>query len=375
MRIAINARLLVGQSYTGVHLYVYNVLCELLRQLPNDDFLVITDRQGPLPALPRHVERVTVGPPARHPILFVAWFEWSLPRAAESWGADVLVSLENLGSLRTKVPQLLVVHDLAYLHQPEGVGALVRAYYRYFMPRFVHRADTLLTVSKATKQDVAAAYDVDPSKIQVAYNGVRPRFTRLSAKQVTSVRERLTEGQPYFVYVGSVHPRKNVDGLIRAYSRFRESSGQPHHLVIAGRFAWQAGPTRDALEASPFREDIHLLGYVEEEQLGEVIGAATALVLVSHFEGFGVPVVEAHTCGVPVIASNTSSLPEVTGPGGLLVDPADDEAIAGAMAKLATDDALRQVLAKAGEEHAKQFIWAAAGEVVVEALRELVLEN
>ena len=314
-------------------------------------------------------------PSARHPALFITWFELRVPGALSAWEADAFLSTDNFLSLRTPLPQLLVVHDLAYLHQPEGVGALVRAYYRYFMPRFVHRADALLTVSKATKQDVAAAYDVDPSKIQVAYNGVRPRFTRLSAKQVTSVRERLTGGQPYFVYVGSVHPRKNVDGLIRAYSRFRESSGQPHHLVIAGRFAWQAGPTRDALEASPFREDIHLLGYVEEEQLGEVIGAATALVLVSHFEGFGVPVVEAHTCGVPVIASNTSSLPEVTGPGGLLVDPADDEAIAGAMAKLATDDALRQVLAKAGEEHAKQFIWAAAGEVVVEALRELVLEN
>ena len=370
MRLAVNARLIVSQRLEGMGLYTVEVIRQILLQT-DFELLMLTDRAGDLPELPRRVDRQILYPSARHPVLFAAWFELRVPAALEAWRADAFLSADNFTSLRTKVPQLLVVHDLAYLHQPEAVGRLQLAYYRYFMPRFARRAEALVTVSDATRRDVAEAYDIDPADIRVAYNGVRPRFAPLSVSRIAAVRARLTEGAPYFVYVGAVHPRKNVDGLIRAYSSFRQNTAHAHKLLIAGRFAWQAGPTRAALESSPFRADVHLLGYVEEAELGEVIGAATGLALVSHFEGFGVPVLEALTCGVPVVASASSSLPEVAGPGGLLVDPADDDAIAEALARLAGDDDLCEVLAKAGRQHAEQFTWARAGAVIVEALRTL----
>ena len=370
MRIAVNARLLANQKLEGMGLYIVEVVRQLLRNTDHE-FLLLTDRPGALPDFPRPVERVIASPPARHPVLFYAWFEWAVPRALRKWRADAFLSLENFCSLRTTVPTLLVIHDLAYRHLPEGVSAVQLAYYRRYMPRFARRADALLTVSEATRRDVSEAYGIPEDEIGVAYNGVRGKFRRLSPKQVSSVRERFTQGQPYFIYVGSVHPRKNVHGLIRAFDRFKSETGLPHRLVIAGRIAWKAGETTDALHASPYREHIVLPGYVEEAQLGELIGAATALALVSFFEGFGVPVIEAFNCGVPAVVSDRSSLPEVAGPGGLLVDPNDTRDITAALTKLATDSDARQVLAKAGETHAAQFTWQRTGRQISEALRGL----
>lgn len=370
MRIAFNARLLVAQEFTGVHLYVLENLRQLLATTSHD-FLLITDRKGQLPELPREVETVICYPSARHPILFLAWFEWPIPKEIRKWKADVFLSLENLTSLRSPVPTLMVIHDLAYLHQPKGVSSLELAYYRYFMPRFAKRADALVTVSDFTRQDVAKSFGLSPKQISIAYNGVRPRFRQLSPKQVTSVQAGLSDGAPYFVYVGSVHPRKNVDGLIRGFNRFKRYTKLPHKLVIAGQMAWKTSATQKELDCSNFKDDIILTGYLTEQRLGEVIGAATALCLVSFFEGFGVPIIEAFSCGVPVIVSDRSSLPEVAGPGGLTVDPKNDKAIGAALTRLATEPETREVLAKAGKEHARQFTWAASAEVILERLEEL----
>lgn len=365
VRIAVNTRLLVDQPLEGMARYTLEVLRQLLVLRPEDDFLLICDRAGALPELPRTVERVTVYPSARHPLLFYAWFEWAVPRVLRRWRADVFVSLDNFCSLRSTVPTVLAVHDLAYLHEPAGVGRLQLAYYRHFMPRFVRRAERVVAVSQFTRQDIASAFGLSPKPIALAYNGVQTRFQLATTAQVAKTRLRYTDGAPYFLYTGAVHPRKNVDGLVRAFSRFCESEPKAtHHLVLAGRFAWQSGPVGEALAASPVRDRIHALGYVPDDDLGALVAAADALCLVSRFEGFGVPILEAFACCVPVIVSNRSSLPEVAGPGGLLVDPEDDASIAAALARLAGDETLRQVLAKAGQAHTQHFTWQACTQVL-----------
>ena len=369
MRIAVNARLLVHQPLEGMGRYVLEQTAQLMRLLPDADFLLLADRAGPLPGLPRAPERRTLYPSARHPVLFYAWFEWAVPHALRQWGADVFVSLDNFCSLRTDVPTVLGVHDLVYRHYPGGMSRLQLGYYRRFMPRYAQRAEHVACVSAYTRADFLAAFDVEAGKVTVAPNGVRARFGRLSPKRVAAVRNTLTAGAPYFVAVGSVHPRKNVDGLVRAFDLFCASAPEEHHLVIAGRLAWQTEAVERALATSPNRDRIHVTGFVSDERLGELIGAAMALCLVSRFEGFGVPILEAYACGLPVVVSDRSSLPEVAGPGGFTVDPDDDADIARALTRLASDGALREVLAKAGRRHAEQYTWARAGE----ALRDAVL--
>lgn len=359
--------------------YVVEVTRQLMQRFPEAEFLLLTDRAGEMPAFPRAYECRVVYPSARHPALFYLWYEWAVPRALRKWRADVFVSLDNFCSLRTPVPTVLAVHDLVYLHHPAAMSRLQLAYYRRFMPRYVRRAERLLTVSEATKADLVQAYGLSPKQVTVAPNGVRPRFTPLSLKHADQVRTSVTGGAPYFIAVGSVHPRKNIDGLIRAFDRFSESettrrgqhSHKPqvsHHLVIVGRLAWQTSAVETALDASPHRDRIHLTGFVDDERLGELTAAADALALLSLFEGFGVPILEAFACGIPVLVSDRSSLPEVAGPGGLTVDPTDTPAIAAALSRLATEPDLRQVLAKAGRDHAQQYTWERSATVIAEAI-------
>ena len=374
MRIAVNARLLVKQRLEGIGLYSYEVLCRLMHLLPEASFILICDREGLLPQFPKPYERVNVQPQARHPLLFIAFFEWSVPRALKRVDADLFLSCDNFCSLSSRVPTVLVVHDLAYKHIPQGVSKAVLAYYRFFMPRFVRRADAIITNSEFTRRDIAGAFGLAVEEIAQGYSGVRPFFQPQGPELQDAVRTAYSEGHPYFIAVGAIHPRKNIDGLVRGFDalcRRLDASGSDDRprLLLAGRLAWDAADVEAAIKASAYPERIKILGFVEDEALPGLISASVALCFVSHFEGFGVPIVEAYACAVPVIVSNRSSLPEIGGPGALLVEPDRPEEIADAMDKLLQNPDLREVLAKAGQEHTRQYTWDFTAEVVAKTIR------
>lgn len=365
MRIAINTRFLLKGRLEGIGHFTREVAQRLVAAHPEHEFLFLFDRPWhPDFVMGPNVEPVQLFPPARHPLLFMAWFEWAVPRALRRWGADVFLSPDNFCSLRTPIPTVLVIHDLAYRHFPKQVPWAHRQYYRHFMPRFARRADRIVTVSAYTRQDVLQAYGIAPERVAVACNGCRPFFRPLSEKEKQAVRDRYADGKPYFLFVGAVHPRKNVHRLIEAWDRFRKMTGAPVKLLIGGRFAWQTGPVRTAWEQAIHRDDIVFLGYLDEDELPAITGAALGLTYTSLFEGFGVPLLEAMHCDVPIIASNVSSMPEVAGPAALLVDPTDVEAIARAMARLWQDDALRARLVAHGRMQRQKFTWDRAAEVV-----------
>ncbi len=365
MRIAINTRFLLKGRLEGIGHFTWEVARRLVTAHPEHEFLFLFDRPWHPDFVPAgHVQPLRLFPPARHPLLFVAWFEGAVPRALRRWGADVFLSPDNFCSLRTPVPTVLVIHDLAWRHFPEQVPWAHRMYYQHFTPRFVRRADRIVTVSEYTRRDLLAAFPLEPERIAVACNGCRPIFRPLSENEKQAVRDRYADGKPYFLFVGAVHPRKNVHRLIEAWDRFRKMTGAPVKLLIGGRFAWQTGPVRTAWERATHRDDIVFLGYLDEDELPAITGAALGLTYTSLFEGFGVPLLEAMHCDVPLIVSNVSSMPEVAGKAALLVDPTDVEAIARAMARLWQDDALRARLVAHGRVQRRKFTWDRAAEVV-----------
>ncbi|RME11971.1 MAG: glycosyltransferase family 1 protein, partial [Bacteroidetes bacterium] len=292
-----------------------------------------------------------------------------LPAVLERLKADVFLSPDNFLSLRSKLPTVLVTHDLAPFHFPEQITPIQRWYYHRFIPKFNRRAEEVVTVSNFTKQDIVKQFGIAEEKITVACNGCRDIFRPLEDSEKKAVRETFADGKPYFLYVGAVHPRKNVHGLIRAFDIFKRNTGADAGLLIGGRFAWKAGEVQQAYEASPFKKDIRFLGYLGDDKLPAVTGAAFAATYVSFFEGFGIPLLEAMRCGVPVITSNITSMPEVAGNAGLLVDPYRPEDIARGMQQLWEDPHLYREKAAAGIEQEKQFTWEGAAEVVYEALR------
>ena len=284
MRIAVNTRFLIKDQLEGIGRFTYEVLRRIVQHHPEHEFIFFFDRPYDESfVFAANVTPVVLRPPARHPVLWWWWFERALPRAMKKHNVDLLLSPDGYLSLKSKVKTVMVTHDLAFEHYPEQVPWLARKYYQYFMPRYNQRADRIVTVSEFTKKDVHQKYNVDKNKIDVAHNGCREGFKPLTAYEIATIRKEYADGEPYFFYVGAVHPRKNVHRLIAAFDRFKKRTNSSVKLLIAGRFGWQTGPVKTAYEQARFKDDIVFLGFVEDKELPRLMGASLALTYVSPF--------------------------------------------------------------------------------------------
>ncbi len=374
LRIAINTRFLLPNRLEGMGWYTHELVRRLVARHPEHEYLFLFDRAFD----PQFVysDRVTprvVFPPARHPVLFYLWFEHAVPRLLHSWNADVFFSPDNFLSLSTPTPTLLTIHDIIPLQIPEQVTRWShRQYYQYYLPKFIARADHILTISEHVKRSMQTECGTDPSKITVAYNGCRDAFRPLLEDEKQAVRAKFSEGKPYFFYTGAIHPRKNIPRLVRAFDRFKANTSAPALLLLGGRFLWDNAEVTEAIKASPYHGDIRLLGYVPEHDLPGLLGSATALAYPSLNEGFGLPVLEAMHAEVPVLTSNTTSLPEVAGAAALLVDPYNEQQIADGLARLYNDSNFGSHLVEKGRLQREKFSWDAAADTLMTCLEQLV---
>ena len=370
MKIAINTRLLLKNKLEGVGWYTYEITKRIVTDHPEDEFIFFFDRPydeafvfGP------NVTPVVLYPPARHPLLWWWWFQLSVTKALSSYKPDVFFSPDCHCSLNTKVPTVMTVHDLAYLHYPHEIPFWVKQYYYKLKPRYLKKADTVIAVSNFTKSDVVKHYQIKKEKIHVIYNGIREHFKPIDESRKIITRQKYTDGKDYFICLGSVNPRKNLERLFLAFDQYKQQTGNETQLLIVGKFAWQTSKIREVYENMQHKESVKLLGYVEEDQLLDIMASALAMVYPSLFEGFGLPVVEAMACKVPVITSKTSSLVEVAGDAALNVDPLDISAIVEAMQKITKDETLRSDLMRKGRVRKNFFNWDIAAKKHYELLK------
>jgi len=262
---------------------------------------------------------------------------------------------------RSRTRTLLTVHDLSFVRVPSAASPPLKAYLDAVVPPSVEAAERILADSEATKADLIDLYRTREDKITVLYSGVNPRFRRVNDPEALQ-RMRLKYGLAsisYILSVGTVQPRKNYSRVVEALSSIRQS-GQDLHYVIAGGSGWLQDELRETIARTGMIDYVHTLGLVEDRDLPALYSGARMLAMVSLYEGFGLPVLEAMACGTPVITSNLSSLPEVGGRAALLVDPHDSEAICDAILKLQTDAMSRKQLIEAGYRQAKKFSWERA---------------
>ncbi|MFK8104479.1 MAG: glycosyltransferase family 4 protein [Saprospiraceae bacterium] len=358
MRIAVNTRFLLKDKLEGIGWVSYELLRRMVAAHPEDEFLFFFDRAyAPEFIFGDNVQAIVLAPPARHPILWFLWFEVALVRALKKYRAEVFLSPDGYCSLRTPTKTVMITHDLAHLHFPDHIPFLVKKYYNYFVPRYLQRAEQIVSVSEFTKQDIIRQYKIAPAKIQVIPNACRADFIPLESSEQEQVRAEYTGGQPYFFYLGAVHPRKNVPKLIKAFDQFKKQNLSTTRLLIGGRFAWQTGLVKTAYEAATHQADIQFLGYLKDEEAARLMASTRCFIYISAFEGFGLPVLEAINCEVPVICSQVSSLPEVAGEAAILVDPYDLTAIADAMQRLSSEAPLREALITQAKQQKLQFSW------------------
>jgi glycosyltransferase involved in cell wall biosynthesis len=275
-------------------------------------------------------------------------------------GAELFHATEHLLPPLRGVPTVLTVHDMIFKLFPEHQKRLNYWYLNATMPLYCRRADAIVTVSEWSKRDMVAHYGLDPGKVTVIHEAASPEFVPVPAEAVDEVQRRYGLPEQFLVHVGTIEPRKNLRRLVEALQGLRDA-GLSIPLVLTSAKGWLYEGFFRRLEELEVRDSVHLTGYVPATDLPALYSMATATVLASVYEGFGLPVLEAMACGTPVVAANNSSLPEVVGDAGLMVDAGDPKALAGALARLLTDQVLRARLVAAGYEQARKFTWEVAG--------------
>lgn len=365
MEIAVNTRLLQHNKLEGIGRFMFETLKRITLSHPEHHFYFIFDR-------PYHEEfifadnitPIIAGPPARHPFLFVYWLEVTVYDLLKKLKVDLFLSCDGYLSLRSNVKQLPVIHDINFHHHPNDLPWLVKKYYNYYFPRFAHKAKRIATVSQFSKQDIAKTYHINESLIDVVYNGCSDGFLPVNQEIKSQIQKQYSVGESYFLYVGSIQPRKNLQRLFKAFDIFKKESGAKHKLVIAGqRYFWNQS-MKESLASCTYKNDILFLGRVEEQVLHKLTASAFALVYVPLFEGFGIPLLEAMHSEVPIITSDVSSLPEVAGEAALYCNPNSIDEISKAMLKIYENKDLRSNLIEKGKERRQHFSWHTTAELL-----------
>lgn len=358
LRIAVNTRLLLRDRMEGIGYFEYETLLRITRAHPDVEFHFLFDRPYDESFIfSDNVKPVVLFPPARHPLLWYWWFEWSVASYLRRNKFDLFLSPDGYCSLRSPTPTLAVQHDIAFEHYPDFVPGLTSRYYKYYVPKFMAHATRIATVSEYSKADIVRQYGIAPDKIDVVYSAAKDVFSPIGQEEKNRIANQYTQGKPYLIFVGSIHPRKNLKNMLLAFDEFKKATPSDLKFLVVGAFGWQNSDLRDVIGSMQFKDEVIFLGRQALDELAKFIAGSYALLYLSLFEGFGVPPLEGMKCGVPVITSATSSIPEICGNAALLAGPLDVQAISQSIAQLWTDPALYQDLIKKGALQAKKYTW------------------
>ena len=354
LRIGINARNILPKKMEGFGHYSLEITKRICENHPEHDFVLFFDRKVDSSLkFSSNVKKVVLFPPTRHPFLWILWFDLSIPFALKKNKIDLFWSPDGYCSLLSKVPQIITIHDVNFEHYPKDMPWLVAKYFRFFFPKFTKKARKILTVSNYSKNDICKSYSISNEKIEVVYNAPNEIYKPIDESLKISTKNEFSLGFDYFLFVGSLHPRKNVQRLIDAFV-LAKSKLLDLKLVIVGSAMW-----KDKFLTIPetVEKDIIFLGHLSLNDLSKVTASALALTYVPYFEGFGIPLVEAMKCGVPILAAEATCLPEVAKNSAIYCDPFDINSISESMIKLFKDESLREKLRNNGLVRSKDFSW------------------
>lgn len=261
---------------------------------------------------------------------------------------------------------VITVHDLTFLHYPQHKDAEAIRYYNDQIQYAVDRADHILSVSQATKNDLMTLLNVPESKITIQPNGVTPQFKVLDQTFLQAQRSALKLPKKYILTVGTLEPRKNISTLLSAYEKLPKELRETHALLLVGQVGWLFDDTMTRIKTlQEAGYNIIVRSDITDEQLPLVYNLAEVFTFPSYYEGFGLPALEAMACGTPVISSDTSSLPEVIGNAGLFFTPENHEMLAQLLTQVLSDEACQQDLHTKGLDRASQFTWERSAKIAL----------
>jgi glycosyltransferase involved in cell wall biosynthesis len=375
MRITIDYTAAIRQG-AGIGTYVRNLVAAMLEQDQSNQYTLLTSgrptAEHPFPTTDNARGR-SILIPDRY--LNILWYRWRVPLPATlfSGQTDIYHGPDFvLPPLSRKVRKIVTVHDLAFLEHPNYAVPSLAAYLRKVVPDAIKEADVITTVSHEVSRTLVAHFQAPSEKLIVVPNGVATYFRRITDPILLgATRHKYHLKHPLVLAVGTMEPRKNHLGLIKAFYQAQRRKNGPAMLAIAGGPGWLYDETRNLVAELHLERKIRFLGRVSDLELITLYSMADVFAFPSFFEGFGIPPLEAMACGAPVITSNTSSLPEVVGDAALQVDPHDIEALSNAILRLLDDEALREELRQKGYEQIKHYTWAASARKMLTIYQKL----
>jgi glycosyltransferase involved in cell wall biosynthesis len=373
MRVGVNLKFFNKDETDGYGYFTKEVFVSLAWQYPWHRFIFFFDRPFDTSIkFPENVEPVVINFKSRNALAFACWFSVNIPFALQKHHVDVLINPDGFCSLTTLVPQVLLLPHLAFKHYPKFVPKHQLWFNKIFIPKFLRKATVIITVSNYSKQDIVHQYKSKEQKVLVVGNAAKSIFKPIDWVERETIKEKFSGGCEYFIFIGAVHPRKNLMNLLKAFSLFKKWQKSNMKLLVTGKLSWQFKDIVERLKTFKYRDEVKMLGYLPEETLAKVLAAAYALVYPSYFEGFGLPILEAMQCEVPVLTSNVSSMPEVAGDAALYAHPSNAEEIAAQMKRIFKDEQLRNSLIEAGKVQAQKFTWTRTSTVMWSAIEQAV---
>lgn len=378
MRVGVDIRVLARGTRTGVEEYVINLLSHL-------------------PSLDRSVTYHLFYNAYHKSALEYSWLtepnvvlkDMRLPNrplfAVSRWcglpkfdrllkGVDVYFN-PHFFSAPVSCRKVVTFHDLSFERYPEFFSIRKRLWQKVLTDarQEARQADKIIAVSESTKDDLINLYCIEPEKIKVVYSGVDERFRPIGSNDalLRRVREKYCLPADFILYFGTIEPRKNLVGLVKAFDLLKTNVDMPNlKLVMAGAKGWSYQHILKAVKTSAYQRDILFTGFVDDFDKPELYNLAALFVYPSFFEGFGFPPLEAMACGLPTIVSYASSLPEVAGPAAIMVDPYDIDELAWAMELALTDEDARRQLSQAGLKQAREFSWLRCAQKMLDIFKE-----
>lgn len=358
MRIGINAALLnQGKGYrqTGISRYIGELVHGIETALDDGESLRL---------LARKPAALTGHPSAR-----IAWEQVALPLVIAANRLDVFHGPMHVLPLLSRTPGVITVHDLAYLRFPEQLPQARRAYLVAMTRLSARAAERVITVSENTANDLMQWLKLPEDRVTSIPLAPSDHVQPVSGTSLDVFRMKWEIDRPYVLAVGTLEPRKNLPTLLRAFAKIKDEVD--HQLVLVGPEGWLTGELRKTLDELALGDRVRLTGFVSDEELGGWYSAADLLAFPSHYEGFGLPVVEAMRCGTPVLTSDSSCFPEVVGDAGVMISPNDTDLWAETMRELLRDESRREELVRKGRERATRFSWEHTAAETLRVYREV----
>lgn len=364
--IAINAWILRNLNIDGIGNFTIQTTQNLAKINPKQIFYVLTDWNYSTSYFTEYpnIKIKKIFPPRRHPFLYIFFMEIVLPIYLLYNKIDVFIGMDGMLSLLSSKKQIAVIHDLNFFHYPRNLPFRNRLFYNIFYPLYAKKSKSIITVSEFTKQDIIKSYKINPNKITVVYCAAKSIFHPVSEMEKRNIKIKHTSGKPFFIFIGSIHPRKNLENTIKAFAIFLKKANKDFKLILVGNFLWNNKKIFNLIDHLKINNHVLIKGRLTDSETNDLLASAEALIFMSYFEGFGIPILEAFSTETPVICSNTTSINEISENAALKAPPNNPEEISEKMLQLTNSNELRKELVKKGTIRNKDFSWEKTAELL-----------